>query len=860
MTLSCRHLFWLAIGLFACRAAASAELIRGSVVDSVSRTGIASTSVQLKTSPSGALVDETATNEKGQFAFENVATGKYVLSAARDGYLAGAPVKVTVPEKDRPDVLLALVRAASIAGTVMDSAGRPARGAKVSILERRAEQGRARLAVVGFGAMVDDRGAYRLHDLAPGSYTLVVTPPMSVTGQASFAPLYYPGVVQSERAEWITLRPGEARAGMDLLLRETARYAVSGLVTGVPSDWPAQRISVALTPTDGFGTPIATVSADSAGRFRFAAVAPGSYEVTASGPVIGRAFNGPVLGQNPRQATRRIEVTSDEVRSVEISLGTGSTAQERPANAQTSDSKIQKGSIAGSVTDATGKTPLADATVHIMGKSSREARTDAKGRYELNDLDAGDYRLFVRKESYGWGVAGGPRRVRLAQAQHVGHIDFPLRKGATVSGRVLDEDRKPVAGATLLIRGAGYRDGKPSFNSQNSARTNDLGEYRFEDMPAGSYILSASPKIVEGHTRLSPKKDRPARIADIGTFYMNSPSVDGAIPLALTAGEQHEGVDLILPRAKTYCVSVSVPLSAKALRNTHMMLFDSGPGRAVIAASAKITGPEEMEMCGIAPGAYELYVTIGDGLGATEAFARSSFQVIDRHVELGSLQPVPRRALSGKVAIDGAEPGAQLPKGIRLAIQANGRISFMGEDFSAEVAPTGDFTIKHLFLDEYWVRLFGLPTGHYLKEARCGNQNPRVEPIRSDCGELQFVLASDAATVSGQAVDADNKPVIGATVVLAPASLPEIGLPGLIRTQETDQNGEFNLTGVAPGEYRLLAFTGLLPGEGEYPKFLRNHWTKAIELNVASRGAHRISPTIIPIESASRVLAAPSAN
>jgi hypothetical protein len=212
------------------------------------------------------------------------------------------------------------------------------------------------------------------------------------------------------------------------------------------------------------------------------------------------------------------------------------------------------------------------------------------------------------------------------------------------------------------------------------------------------------------------------------------------------------------------------------------------------------------------------------------------------------------------VTVAGAEPGAQLPKGIRLAIQANGRMAFMGEDLSADVAASGGFTVKQLFLDEYWMRLFGLPAGHYLKEARCGSQNPRIEPIRSDCGELQFVLASDGATVSGQALDADNHPVTGATVVLSPAVLPETGLPGLIRTQETDQNGEFNLTGVAPGDYRVLAFTGLFPGEGEYPKFLRNHWTKAIELNVASRGAQRISPAVIPIERGSRAWTPFSAN
>jgi hypothetical protein len=210
--------------------------------------------------------------------------------------------------------------------------------------------------------------------------------------------------------------------------------------------------------------------------------------------------------------------------------------------------------------------------------------------------------------------------------------------------------------------------------------------------------------------------------------------------------------------------------------------------------------------------------------------------------------------------VEGAAPGAPLPTGIYVISRPKERGRFAGEDLSTAVAPSGSFTIQHLFQDEYWFSMSGMPAGHYVKEARCGSQNPQLEPIRSDCGELQFVLGSDGAEVSGQALDSDNHPITGATVVLAPAVLPETGLPGLVRTQETDQNGEFNLTGVAPGDYRVLAFTGLLPGEGEYPRFLRTHWTKAIELNAASRGVHRLSPAVIHVEGASRAIAAPGGN
>lgn len=832
--------------LLAGEAAAGAEPIRGSVVDSVSRTAIASASVQLKSSLGGALVDEVTTNEKGQFVFLNVADGSYTMSAASDGYLAGVPAKAAVPEKDRPAVLLALVRAASITGTVMDSAGRPARGAKVSLLERR-----ERLAAVGFGAIVDDRGAYRLHSLAPGTYTLVVTPPLS---GASFAPLYYPGVTESARAEWFTLRLGEARSGMDLLLRETTSYAVSGMVTGVPSDLPAERIAVALTPTDGFGTPIATVTADSAGRFRFTAVAPESYDVTASGPAVGRAPDGPVLGSNPRRATRRIEVAGDEVRGIELPLGAGSdSGAKAEPQPKTGDGKPRKYSISGSVLDATSRTPIAEAEVTIAvaghARMPQQVQTDTKGHYELNGMDAGDYNVLVRREGYGWRVGDCPRRIHLAPEQQSGRADFTLRKGATLSGRVLDDNDKPVAGVAVVIRAPVYDDGEQLIGVQRIATTNDLGEYRFNDLPEGPLLLMADPKRFTGHKRPDTKAERPAQLANIRTYHVNSPTPEGASPLTLTAGEQREGVDLVLLRVKTYCVSASIPQAAGSPTRAFLGLTDASRRWAMSLGGARLRGREETEICGFAPGSHEMYAAIWDEAGAT-AFARVPFHIVDRHVDLGPLSLSPPRPLRGSVMVEGAAPGTALPTGISVISRPKERGRFAGEDLSTAVAPSGSFTIQHLFQDEYWFSMSGLPAGHYVKEARCGSQNPQLEPIRSDCGELQFVLGSDGATVSGQALDSDNHPITGATVVLAPAVLPETGIPGLVRTQETDQNGEFNLTGVAPGDYRVLAFTGLAPGEGEYPRLLRNHWTKAIELNAASRGAHRLSPAVIHVDSA----------
>ncbi len=71
--------------------------------------------------------------------------------------------------------------------------------------------------------------------------------------------------------------------------------------------------------------------------------------------------------------------------------------------------------------------------------------------------------------------------------------------------------------------------------------------------------------------------------------------------------------------------------------------------------------------------------------------------------------------------------------------------------------------------------------------------------------------------------------------MLAPAKLPATAVAGLVRTRPVDQNGQLEFQGVPPGEYRLLAFTGLLLREAENPDFLRGHLAKAEELTVRQR-------------------------
>ncbi len=118
--------------------------------------------------------------------------------------------------------------------------------------------------------------------------------------------------------------------------------------------------------------------------------------------------------------------------------------------------------LAGTVSDADGR-PLAGATVTVwpsqMGWScSRSVTTDKAGRYEMSGLAPGGYvfrsvepppgTCFIRLSTW---KPGGVKATVLGHTQ-TSVENFTLPRGARLTGRVLDEAGKPLAGAQVSCR------------------------------------------------------------------------------------------------------------------------------------------------------------------------------------------------------------------------------------------------------------------------------------------------------------------------------------------------------------------------------------------------------------------------
>ena len=155
-----------------------------------------------------------------------------------------------------------------------------------------------------------------------------------------------------------------------------------------------------------------------------------------------------------------------------------------------------------------------------------------------------------------------------------------------------------------------------------------------------------------------------------------------------------------------------------------------------------------------------------------------------------------------------------------------------GETTSAAVDPSGAFLLSSVLLDEYWLRVQGLPAGYYVKQATVNGHDVLRDPLRTGEGDVSIVLSAEGCAVSGSVNTTDRQPVANTVVYLAVAPLPQTLGWGDIRTAFTDQNGFFSFPSLPPGEYRLMASPQLTDDALVNPELVRSNLPSAVALTV----------------------------
>jgi hypothetical protein len=520
------------------------------------------------------------------------------------------------------------------------------------------------------------------------------------------------------------------------------------------------------------------------------------------------------------------------------------------------------------VSGSTGE-PLRKATLILRPVGSRGGAmmsatgTDASGHFLLKDLEPGRYRLsaerngFVRQDYSSRGPGKQPTILTLDKAQKISNLTFKLIPHGVITGRVVDEDGDPVARASIqALRWTHVQGRRQLVASGGSAQTDDLGQFRLFGVPPGRYFVSASYqgfRTSQGfRTRAAadPAGDSGPAETYTSTYYPGAPELGGAAPVQVAMGAQVQGIDFTLRKTLTVRVRGHVTFAVEGAGRRGAMVRLSPRGQMAgepMRNGARPDAQGNFEIRGVAPGSY--MVSAESFGGGQRLAARAPIEVGHSNVDDIHLVVGPGANLSGVVRVDG-KAEASLGS-LKIGLQPREAMPFgPGGSTGSPVKEDGVFTVENVTPDRYDVTIQGLAPGFYLKSMRWGNEEvlaTGLDLARGAAGSLEVLISPAGGQVEGIALDPQQQPAAGATVVLFPDA-ERIGQLYLFKSASTDQVGHYVIQGLAPGQYRLLAFEDLESGAAQDAEYLKPFESSAVAVTIKESVTESKQLKCIPAE------------
>lgn len=280
--------------------------ISGRVLDDATYQPLANARVFLYPNPfpEGGRPASTMTNQDGVFAFTGLQPGSYRLGTNKLGFFptldVGMPSVTLAGPGEQVNIDLTMSKGGTLAGRVLDQAGRPLKNVWVGALRvvglAELEQAIPSVSV----ARTNDVGEYRVESLQAGQHVIVANPGHGPIGPAAGgitdSRTYFPGTLDFGKARRVTIGPAQTVGGLDFKMAAAPTFDVSGIAV----DGIGRPLAGALVALDAdwslFGGRKGSSRTDQEGYFRIPRLAAGRYKLTVTRPGEDRA---PVTRQTP---------------------------------------------------------------------------------------------------------------------------------------------------------------------------------------------------------------------------------------------------------------------------------------------------------------------------------------------------------------------------------------------------------------------------------------------------------------------------------------------------------------------------------------------------------------------------------
>ena len=427
----------------------------------------------------------TQTDDAGVFWIDRIPPGTYHAIVDRAGFLhaahlSGSPRQIPAfvelkSEHELRDIVLEATPGSVITGRVLDQDGDPAPDIHVQAMQSRSGPGKRQLQIVAM-SKTNDLGEYRLYGLSHGQYYVSATRDFVETNApARSATTFFPNAVDLSAATPIAVGDATQIGGIDVTSIVPTLVDVRGTVSC--SSAPLRRDTVVALKRQGADADVAVTSTagiDAEGHFRFRAVPPGAYSLSAFFVDEHGRYGG----------TQTFEVRNTEPDNIEVSLN----------KALSMSGRIQIEGSGQNLNFAAVRVLLEPEFDFLAGALVGDIKLD--GSFTINGVLPSEYTLsiiglpseyYVKRVQVGMQETSG-RKLDLSHTS--GALDIVISSaGGTITGAILDDQQQPAPGVSVALIPDPPRPDTPDL--YKVLRTNAQGQFSILGVAPGHYQLFA---------------------------------------------------------------------------------------------------------------------------------------------------------------------------------------------------------------------------------------------------------------------------------------------------------------------------------------------------------------------------------
>lgn len=664
---------------------------------------------------------------------------------------------------------------------------------------------------------VNEDGSYEISGLAQGNYYVFA-------GAYNYEVVYYENAPDIDSATPVNVIEDEITPDINFRMQkiEQGTGVISGYITDNQTGEPVSNAFM-YAYSKGTRYDYGSARSDSTGFYRIEHLKTGSYTVSAEAEGYLRMLYS---AQPSNGEATLVEVTEpNETSNINFALFEG-------------------GKISGVVRDHEGNpvpfayilantipldTILTDPIEPVPADGYGKAIADSLGRYTISGLPTGKYWISAEaRQNWQYAVvwypdasspeASIPVSVVMGETTENIDLNFPPPRGiGSISGQVLDQNQKPMADIYVAIQTS--RDEVDGFYFYHSVRTDSNGRYQFENIPIGSYYISASYESAWEYYTI---------------YWPNGTSFENAEHIELADGEIIENIDFTLEIiSATASISGQVTaVDGHPLQNAYISLYpkwtkrDETPYSYYVRAYARSDSAGNYIINDIPIGEYYIQANYWDtnlmgeqwyDMANTEAEATLLVIKDDDHLEQINFK-LDIKPIWGEISGTVTDSTTGQPIAGAYVEISSGFISDAQNSFApwystyfAITDEKGNYKIANIFRGEYYISVYANGAFEIYKDAIVKEMAKPVQVIGGETSTIDFDLVprnDGPCKISGQVTINGMNELINRAVVIARPSVSIMTWPYSERfySAVTEKDGTYTLSGLPEGEYIVMSF------------------------------------------------------